>query len=152
MLLFCPLLDLQDPLVPGVLPRHSVAAVTTWRPQHSCLDLPGLPMDHCPFPCWSSTPHPTLTALLTEPRSSRGQVWTFSSCFQSSPLASILCCGNFISTAYSGMNTNLKNRHQFRENIGFIHAISVEPLISARSSVASCSKLSNHRNSPRESP
>lgn len=146
MRLFCSFLDLQDTLAPGVLPRHSVAAVTTWTEALtllSCLDLPGLPMDHCPSPCWSATPTPPLTALLTDPRSSRGQVWTISSRFQSSPLASIPCSGNFISTACSGMNTNLRNRHQFRENIRFTHAIFVEPLLRARSSAASCSKLSN---------
>lgn len=96
-----------------------------------------------PFSMLECHPHPPLTALLTDPRSSRGQVWTISSRFQSSPLASIPCSGNFISTACSGTNTNLRNRHQFRENIRFTHAIFVEPLLSARSSAASCSKLSN---------
>ena len=51
LLLFCPLLDLQDPLGPGVLPRHSAAAVTTWRPQHSCF-------------VWISQDCPRITALL----------------------------------------------------------------------------------------
>lgn len=145
MRLFCSLLGPQDTLVPGVLPRHSVAAVTTWREALtllSCLDLPGLPWITA-FSMLECHPHPTLTALLTEPRSSRGQVWTISSRFQSSPLASIPCSGNFISTACSGMNTNLRNRHQFRENIGLTHAILVEPLLRARSSAANCSKLSN---------